>query len=593
MFGHIKEEDINEIRERNDLVEVVSGYVNLKKTGRLFKGLCPFHKEKTPSFIVDPIKQLYHCFGCGEGGNVYNFLMKIENIDFPEAVQMLAEKANYSIHYEQTSDFKAVSHKEKMYSINELAQKLYNYDLFKTTEGERARDYLKKRGFQEKTFNDFKLGFASTDGKRILKFLMEKGYDLQELVDVGLVVKGERGPHDLFRNRIIFPILNLRGKPIAFGGRVVGQGLPKYINSPETTIFHKSSTLYNQSLAKSEIVKLNYALVVEGYTDVILLYQAGIKNVVATLGTAFTSDHLHLLSRFTNKVVLLFDADKAGMAAAERGLNLFGQSKVDIFVVSLPTGKDPADFIISEGKDAFKERLDSAIPLIEFCINQVLQKYNLKKPLEKARAADEAVGIIARLENFVLKEDYLKELGDKLNISYDSLLAQLKKIKRKGFESKESIVNVSLDVQTKCEKEALKFILQYPDEVSRYLSKISEKYFIFPPYRDLLNFLKGLPKESINYANLINLISEEKLINLVTALALEPINIDADNCNKYFLDILIRLKDFHIERQINKLREKLKESEKEKLTSNTETIDLIFNELNELEKVRRKLKQQI
>ncbi len=593
MFGRIKEEDINEIRERNDLVEVVSGYVNLKKTGRVFKGLCPFHKEKTPSFVVDPIKQLYHCFGCGEGGNVYNFLIRVENVDFPEAVQMLAEKANYTIHYERPSDSKLASRKTRMWDINELAQKHYSHNLLKTSDGERARNYLKKRGFQEETLKTFKLGFAPRDGKRLLGLLTQKGYGIQELIDVGLIVKRDKGSCDLFRNRIIFPIFDLKGKHIAFGGRVIEKELPKYINSPETVIFHKSSTLYSQSLAKSEIVRLNYALIVEGYTDVISLYQAGIKNVVATLGTALTSDHLHLLSRFTSRVVLLFDADKAGMAAAERGLDLLGQSKVDVFVLSLPAGKDPADFITSEGRDAFKKRLGSAVSLIGFCINQVLKKHDLKDPLGKTKAVDEAVGVIARLDNVILKEDYLKKLGDRLNISYDSLLAQMKKVKRRKFETEDSVVTVLLDAQAKSEREALKFILQYPDRVSKFLPKLKDEFFTYSLHKELLVFLKGLPSEKIGSANFINSISKEKLINLITALTLEPIHVDADNWNKYFSDILIRLKGFYLERQINKWKKKLKEAEESNLANNTKEIDSIFNELNELEKERRKLKQQV
>ncbi len=590
MPGFIKEEDINEVRERNDLVEVVSGYVNLKKAGRLFKGLCPFHKEKTPSFVIDPAKQLYYCFGCGEGGNVYNFLMKIENIDFPESVQMLAERTNYSLRYERPSDSKAVSRRERLHDMNELARRFYNHILLKTNEGERAKKYLKNRGFKNRTFEIFKLGYAPSDGKKLLRFLTKKGYGLQELIDVGLVVKGNKCSHDLFRNRIIFPITDLKGKPIAFGGRVIDKAFPKYINTPDTTLFHKSSTLYNQFLAKSEIVKSEYTLVVEGYTDVISLYQAGIKNVVAMLGTAFTSEHLHLLSRFTNKVVLLFDADKAGIAAAERGLGLLGQSKVDVFVVSLPSGKDPADFIVSEGESGFRKRLDESKPLIEFCLDLALRKHNLKEPLERAKAVNDSVEIIALLENAVLREDYLRKLEDRLNISYESLLSELKKVKRKKFKGENTVVSATLDAQVKSEREALKFILQYPDKTDQFLLELTEEYFTYPEHRDLLLFLKSISKERLNSADLINSISDKKFVNLITLLSLEPINVDIDSWDKYFSDILIKLKDFFLKRQIYRLKLKLKEADS---VGDAMEVDKVFNELIKLEKKRRELKQCI
>lgn len=589
MFGRIKEDDINEIREKVDLVEIVSGYVSLKKAGRLFKGLCPFHKEKTPSFMVDPGKQLYHCFGCGEGGNVYNFLMKIENIDFPEAVQLLAENLNFTLCYEQPTDSKAASRRERMYHINELAQKFYSHILLKTKEGEKARSYLKKRGYDENICRVFNLGFAPADGKSLLKFLIKKGYDTKELLAVGLIIEGRKGIHDLFRNRIIFSISDLRGKSIAFGGRIIGDGLPKYINTPETPIFHKSSTLYNQALAKNEIVRSGYALVVEGYTDVISLFQAGIKSVVATLGTAFTSDHLYLLSRFTDKVILLFDADKAGNAAAERGLGLLSQSKVDVFIASLPAGKDPADFIASEGADLFRSRIDNAVSLVEFCINQVLLKHKLGDSLERAKAVNEAVDIIALLDSAVLREDFLKKLGDKLSISYDSILTEMKKVKRQKVKGKNSSTKVLLDAQAKAEREILKLILQHPDKIKACLTEIEEECFVDSANRDLFLFFLGRLGENLSPADIISLISEKELVNLATSLLLESINVDADNWDKYFLDILNRLKDFSLGRQINTLRNELKEAD---ASSNQADVDVIFKKLIELENKKRELRQK-
>ncbi len=433
MTGSINEEDINEVQERNNIIEVVSEYVTLKKSGRSYKALCPFHKEKTPSFMVDPVKQLFHCFGCDAGGNVFNFIMKMENVDFPDAVKSLADRVGYRIAFEKT-DTKKYSRHTRLFEINNQAMLVYQRLLLDAEEGFKAREYLKGRGYRLDTAKTFRLGLASSKWDGLAVNLSQKGFSVEELEDAGLAIKGEKGkPYDRFRSRIVFPILDLKGRTIGFGGRIfdssASKDAPKYMNSPETPVYHKSSVLYWLNEAKSEIVRQSHAIVVEGYTDVISLYQSGIKNAVATCGTAFTSEHLRVLSRFTDRIVLVFDADTAGKAAAERGLDFLSQEKVDIFVLSLPTGFDPADFIVQKGKEEFLRLLQQAVILVDFCLNRVIAKHDIKSSSGRVKAAAEALQVIARLPSEIAQEEYLRKLSDRLNISHNSLYLEFEKLK--------------------------------------------------------------------------------------------------------------------------------------------------------------------
>lgn len=404
MKGKIKEEDINSVRERNNLVDVVSEYIALKKKGKLFWGLCPFHQEKTPSFKVDSMAQLFHCFGCGEGGNVFTFMMKVENLEFPEAVELLANRIGYHMEYEAGSA-QGSSKRDRIHEANRLAMLFYQHILFKTSEGERGRSYLKKRGLSADIVKGYGLGLAPQAWNSLRNYLEKRGYSKEELVEAGLVIKGDKGYYDRFRSRLIFPITDIRGRTIAFGGRVLDGGQPKYLNSPETPIYHKSSTLYGLYNAKNEIVREGYAVVVEGYTDVLALSQAGMKNVIAALGTAFTVEHIELLKRFTDRVILVFDADAAGIKAAESAsayISKFrlpkmealqdlerrsGVSGIDVRVVILPQNLDPADFLASHGVDAFRGLIGSAEPFFDFYLTRELDKYNIIETRQKEQAA--------------------------------------------------------------------------------------------------------------------------------------------------------------------------------------------------------------
>ncbi len=591
MAAKIRDDDLAQIRESSDLVEIISSHVNLKKTGRIFKGLCPFHKEKTPSFVVDPQKQLFHCFGCGEGGDVFTFLMKTENLDFVEAVEVLASKLGHKIAYESQKDDQKASKRERIKKANLLAQRYFSYLLTQAEAGKRAQDYLLKRGITKDSIEKFSLGFSPASGRALFESLLKKGFSQKELASAGLVTESERGPLDLFRGRIIFPITDLKGDTIAFGGRILGEGLPKYINTPETDLFRKGLTLYNLKPAKGEMVAANKVIVVEGYTDVITLSQAGIGNVVATLGTALTGEHLNLLSRFVEKVILVFDSDKAGKAAAERGVGFLGQSKVDIYVATLPNDLDPADFILRRGAEEFSRFIDGAAPLAEYSIKRILAKHDLKSLTGQKRAIKEVLSLINNLESELEREGYLTRLSDKFKVSFESLLSELKKVKGTSqAKEEESTLKTALSSQERCEREMLKMALQEPESFADLIIDLGEELFTGELNRKVFETIKKGREEERIIQDLSDLKDDPLLMRYISALSLERIEADKEDLANHFKDNSIWLKDFYLERQINKLKAELKEiaPKKEK-----EKESLLFKDLVELEKERRELKETI
>jgi DNA primase len=604
MSGFIKQEDIEAIRERTDLVEVASNYVALKKKGKYFWGLCPFHKEKTPSFKIDPVLQLYHCFGCGEGGNVFNFLMKIEKLEFPEVVETLAQKIGYKLQFLKV-DQEKVSKRTRLLEIHEKALLFYQKILFSSA-GQAALSYLKKRGFQERIIKAFGLGFAPADGKALFSYLTTKQrFSAEELLEAGLIIRQDQGFVDRFKKRIIFPIFDIRGRCIAFGGRVLDNSLPKYVNSPETDIYQKSKILYGLAQAKSEIVSKNEALVVEGYTDVIALHQSEVTNVVATLGTAFTSDHLTLLRRFTNRIVLVFDADTAGLKAAERGLEYISEFKlpgydqikdlvgerrgeVDLRVAILPQGKDPADLANEAGREAILALVASSKPFIDFYLERIVAKYDIEEVHGKEKAVSEGLSVILALDSAVSRDQYISKLAQLLAISTNSLYSELQKFKKsKGkVEVDTSFGLKSINAEVKAEEEFLKILLKFPEKRAKAFAEVDIDNLSREVHKRLAIVLKQQDKGKFQAEILSNLDSE--LTSLASRLLVEEV--ETEDIEKYFQDIITRLKEFSIQRQINRLRVKLEGMNPIK---NKEEYNKLFESLIDLEARKRAIKEHL
>jgi len=408
-MAYIQNEKITEILEKADIVEIVSKYVALKKAGRNYKGLCPFHREKTPSFHVSQEKQIFHCFGCGTGGNVFNFLMKIENIGFPEAVQLAATKVGIEIEISEDG-YPGGEKRREIYEVNRIAHEFFCRSL-ETSFGRPAWEALEKRGFQEKDFKTFGLGYAPA-GNKLLGYLKDKKLPLALCQQAGLIARTDDGFCDMFRHRIILPIFDIRGAVVGFGGRSMEENQqPKYLNSPENLIFRKGHILYGLNWAKEAIRKSGFSILVEGYFDLLKMRKSGIENVVAPLGTALTDSHLRLLKRYAEKVLLLFDPDQAGSTAALNNLEAVLKNGMEVKVATLPMGFDPEDFLDNFGTDAFLKVLNNAADFVDYSFALESQKYDAASARGKIVIADHILALIQLIPDELERSMYVKKLS--------------------------------------------------------------------------------------------------------------------------------------------------------------------------------------
>ena len=410
------QDQLDLVNSSNDIVEVVSQYLPLKRSGRNFKALCPFHGEKTPSFTVSPEKQIFHCFGCGAGGDVFSFLMRKENMTFPEAVRYLARRANVRL---PEADPRAASRREKLYDLHLMAAEFYHWGLTKSRAGEPAREYLRRREFSPDSISAFGLGYAQPGWESFLNRARKKGYPEELLVESGLVIRREKGGggYDRFRNRLIIPVRDVRGRPIAFGARVLDDSLPKYINSPQTPLFQKGSVLFGLDRARAPIGKAGSAIIGEGYFDVIRAHQEGVENMVCSQGTAFTGVQAQVLKRYTDRVVVAFDSDQAGTAAALKGLAVFLEKNFEVRIALLPPGDDPDSFIRRHSAEAFRELAAGGPPLLDFKLDWLCRNYDISTDRGRLEVSREMLESISQIENAVLRETYGRKLADRLGVS--------------------------------------------------------------------------------------------------------------------------------------------------------------------------------
>jgi len=439
----IAESKIEEIRTSASIVDVISEYIQLRKRGKNFIGLCPFHSEKTPSFTVSEEKQIFHCFGCHTGGNVFKFLMEYRKISFIESVQELAEHLGIKIEYDQSADTEQQSEQEILYDINTEAAKYYLNNLLNDDEGEEARKYLQERNIKLQTMRTFGLGYSLRGWENFINFAKSKAFDIDKCIHVGLIGKTADGRlHDKLSGRLIFPIFSPNGRVVAFAGRVLDPSDKgaKYINSPESLIYIKGRILYGLSLAKDEIRRLDKAILVEGYIDLISLYQNGIRNVVAVSGTALTDDQVQLLSRYTKNVVLLFDADTAGIKASLRSIEILLRKDFEVKIVSLPQGEDPDSFVNKFGKDDFEELVKKAENFLEYESKYYESQGKFNDPATAAEAIRDLVKPLALMNDELKRNLLIKDIAKKFNLREKLLESELDKhIKQfKKFENTES-----------------------------------------------------------------------------------------------------------------------------------------------------------
>lgn len=445
------EELIEEIRSSNDIVDVISKYVTLKRSGRNFFGLCPFHKEKSPSFAVSPDKQIFHCFGCGAGGNVIHFISKIEGLDFKDTLELLANRVNIELPtLDNLEDDKTARLKSKVYEINKIAAEFYHENLYKPA-SKTAQEYIKKRKLDNRTLKAFLIGYAGNFNELYL-LLKQKGYTEEEMLASSLVKRTENGGYmDSFRKRLMFPIQDVRERVIAFGGRVLDESKPKYINSPENIVYSKGRNLFGLNVAKKHDTRK--IIIVEGYMDAISLYQRGITNVVASLGTAMTEAQGRLLRRYSEQVILGYDADGAGQAAILRGMEILQNLGCDIRVLQIEGAKDPDEYVLKYGPERFQKCVDNAISLVEFKVKVLLKELNIENTNDKIKFLNEIAKILAKVTNQMEREIYVDKIAKEYKISKEAIYAEVNKLMYKDNQGSKKLEKRVVTMVPKEEKE--------------------------------------------------------------------------------------------------------------------------------------------
>ena len=551
------DEIIEEVRQNNDIVDIISQYVHLTRKGRNYFGLCPFHSEKSPSFSVSPDRQIFHCFGCGVGGNVYTFLMKIEGITFKEALEQLAERANIQLpKLENNADTAREELKAKVYKVNEFTAEFYHQNLYKPT-SKIGQEYVKKRKMNKETLEAYRIGFSGKFDE-LYKALKAQGFGEKEILESGLVNKNDNGTYiDRYRNRLMFPICDVRGKVIAFGGRILDDSKikdskfpqPKYINSPENVVYSKGRHLFGLNVAKKDSAKK--LLIVEGYMDVISLHQRGVTNVVGALGTALTEQQGWLLRKSTEQVILGFDADGAGQTAIARSMEILQKMGCDMRVLQIEGAKDPDEYIVKFGEGRFRLAMDNAISLVEFKVKNLKKDLNLENTGDKIKFLNEIAKILSKVENTMEREIYIEKIAQGYNISKEAIYAEVNKLiynntkEDKVLQSREikpvreNIKNTTeIDEDLKRRENTIIAILL--DSNANMFAKIKEQ--IKPEdFKDSVNrkiaeqLYKELEKEDCNINRLIDSFDEETQNHITMVMATDY---EIDNLEKAVDDIL-------------------------------------------------------
>ena len=576
------EELIEEIRNSNDIVDVISQYVVLKRSGRNFFGLCPFHKEKSPSFSVSPDKQIFHCFGCGVGGNVIHFVSKIENLNFIETLQLLANRANINLPTLDTSyqDNKKAALKAKVYEINEITAKFYHENLYKPTSKE-AQEYIKKRKLDNRTLKSFLIGYSGTFDE-LYKLLKQKGFSEEEILASSLVNKTENGVFiDRFRKRLMIPIQDATGKFIAFGGRVLDDSKPKYINSPENIVYSKGRNLFGLNIAKKGDTKK--IIIVEGYMDAISLYQRGITNVVASLGTALTEQQGRLLRKNSEQVIIGYDADGAGQAATLRGMEILQNMGCDIRVLQIYGAKDPDEFVIKYGPERFQKCVDSAISLVEFKVKILKQNLNLENVNDKIKFLNETAKILAKVDNSIEQEVYIDRISSDYGVSKEAIYGEVNKLKYaktsekkvlerapiKSFIKQENSEKIDESI-IKREKMVIYILINYPKESFERIKDIITVGEIKSEInKDIISKIYE-QYASGKETNILDLFTDEEKINYLSGIMADDFGVtDVNKCIEDLLNI------YNKEKLVNERNEILKKLENTSSLTQEESNELV------------------
>ena len=576
------DELLEEIRSRNDIIDVISQYVVLKRSGKNYFGLCPFHNEKSPSFSVSPDKQIFHCFGCGVGGNVFHFITKIENISFVESVQMLAERAGVNLptigNYE---DEKVAKLKAKVYDVNNFSAEFYHQNLYKPT-AKPGQEYIKKRKLDNNTLKAFKIGYSG-EFDELYKALRKEGFEDEEILASGLVNKTKEGRYiDRYRHRVMFPIQDVRNRVIAFGGRVLDDSKPKYINSPENIVYSKGRNLFGLNVAKkSNPGIMKRLLIVEGYMDAISLYQRGISNVVASLGTALTDAQGRLLRKSTEQVILGYDSDGAGQAAIVRGMEILKNMGCDIRVLQISGAKDPDEFVIKYGPDRFKKCMDDAISVVEYKVKNLKKELNLENVSDKIKFLNALAKILSEVDNSMEREVYVEKIAKAYGISKEAIYAEINKklysnngANPKILEARPNIIRPKQEEKidefsARREQMLIYLLINYPKEsFERIKNVVSLESIKSEKNKNIISTLYQKLSTNESIEKILNWFEDAEIVNYITGIL--AYDFELTDINKGIEDI----ENVYKKNELVKRRDEIINKLNDKTISKEEAIEL-------------------
>jgi DNA primase len=567
-IGFLSEEKVSEIRDRSSIQEVVSDYVTLKKTGKNYKGLCPFHSEKTPSFMVNEEKQIFHCFGCGEGGDVFTFLMKAGQFSFPQAVEELAKRYGVQLPSRELSatQNKEMAKREALFHINQIASEYFHDLLTKRREGEEGRKYLSQRGISQEVIVEHRLGTSTDRWDGLVQYLQEKKVSLELAWELGLIFPKKReGWYDAFRGRILFPIFDLHQRIVGFGGRVIREGQPKYLNSPESSIYHKGEVLYGLQVAKRYATEKDCVIIVEGYFDLLTLHQYGLNHSVATLGTALTTQHIRTLKRYTKNLITLFDADQAGVQATLRSLPLFLEEEVAGKTIVLPKGEDPDGFLRKGNLEDFGKRAERAVPLIDFFFERLMKTTDVKSIDGKVSVAKEGVALLGKIPDKIRRDFYTKALAERLDVKesflYEMLRFPPKEPSKVGEDFRKSSMERSFP---KSEEIVVRLMVHHPEVIPTISKEGVVKEFESPILQKIAEAIEDLyqrkgrldlPEALANF--------EEDLKGRLCEFAFQESGLEGGDQGKILQDCIQKIREKRLKKEKGELLKRIKEAEKQ------------------------------
>ena len=590
----IQQNKISQVINTADIVDVISESVILKKSGNNFFGLCPFHSEKTGSFSVSPSKQIFHCFGCGEGGNVLSFVMKYHGINFVEAVKKLAQNYNITIETNDPVKKAQMDLKEKLFDLNKIIMNHYS-DVFKASiSAKKAREYLEKRKINKETIQKFNLGFAP-DSWEFAVQILRKSKTLSNLgVKSGLVLekKQKTGHYDRFRNRIMFPIFDINMQVAGFGGRVMDESMPKYMNSPQTPVYNKSRILYGLHAARQFCRQLGFVYIVEGYFDFLSLYQNGVKNTIASLGTALTSDHIRILKGYASKMILVFDSDAAGINAAKKSIDIFMKEGVDTRILILPKGHDPDSYIVKFKKEGFSKLALNAKTILKFLLHVTIEEHGLSI-YGKTKIIDDMSAHLILIENGVLRSLYIREISETLSIDERMVLNKVKEkylshTKKSGFDLSQASDEYELESDPR-EKQIISLMLNYPQSIDEIIKKDVINYFYSEKLKKIAKKIIKTPLSSdikIFVCNVLENIKDKDEKQIVTLLAMEDFAIEGEDIKKTASAIINRM-IWVVKKQNNIIKSKIINAQKKSDFNN------MSDDINELLKQKQAENNQL